>query len=309
MARAKSKSPKVPVISVPTPEQERFHLGKVGIMAVVGLSIGILWPRFAGFHLVPAPPSEAIASPSADAGAASPSGSASALGAAPNAGTAPAKAPVNDPSPPGVTPPKVTLAQVVSCRAKDVGKKTHCDTPAIDSVVGDPLRALIACDGAEGTRGILSLGFDVDFENNKLDNYTAGKSTTLPSSLTKQLLRCAEKELGKVSLEGVTHPMMSYRVFYRLEFGAEPGEAAASKDDKPSGDSPAPSGEVIAASGRVTVTWDAALVRAKPKDGEVLARVLGGTRLTVTGHQGDWYRVKYDAKGSEGWVFKAAIGL
>ena len=103
--------------------------------------------------------------------------------------------------------------------------------------------------------------------------------------------------------------MMSYRVFYRLEFGAEPGEAAASKDDKPSGDSPAPSGEVIAASGRVTVTWDAALVRAKPKDGEVLARVLGGTRLTVTGHQGDWYRVKYDAKGSEGWVFKAAIGL
>ena len=66
---------------------------------------------------------------------------------------------------------------------------------------------------------------------------------------------------------------------------------------------------MIAASGRVTVTWDAALVRAKPKDGEVLARVLGGTRLTVTGHQGDWYRVKYDAKGSEGWVFKAAIGL
>ena len=309
MARAKSKSPKVPVISVPTPEQERFHLGKVGIMAVVGLSIGIVWPRFAGFHLVPAPPSESVASPSADAGAASASGSASAPGAAPIAGTAAAKAPAGDPSPSGVTPPKVTLAQVVSCRSKDAGKKAHCDTPAIDSVVGDPLRALIACDGAEGTRGILSLGFDVDFENNKLDNYTAGKSTTLPSSLTKQLLRCAEKELGKVSLEGVTHPMMSYRVFYRLEFGAEPGEAAASKDDKPSGDSPAPSGEVIAASGRVTVTWDAALVRAKPKDGEILARVLGGTRLTVTGHQGDWYRVKYDAKGSEGWVFKAAIGL
>jgi hypothetical protein len=201
------------------------------------------------------------------------------------------------------------LAQVVSCRSKDTGKQTHCDTPALESVVGDPLRALIACDGAESARGIFSLGFDVDFENNKLDNYTGGKSTTLSSGLTKQLLRCAEKELSKVSLEGVTHPMTSYRVFYRLEFGAEPAEAAATKDDKPSGDSPAASGEVVAASGRVTVTWDAALVRAKPKDGEVLARVLGGTRLTVTGHQGDWYRVKYDAKGSEGWVFKAAIGL
>jgi hypothetical protein len=201
------------------------------------------------------------------------------------------------------------LAQVVSCRSKDTGKQTHCDPPAIDSVVGDPLRALIACDGADGARGILSLGFDVDFENNKLDNCTAGRSTTLPSGLAKQLVRCAEKELGKVSLESVSHPMKSYRVFYRLEFGAEPSEAAASKDDKPSVDSPTDSSEVIAASGRVTVTWDAALVRAKPKDGDVLARVLGGTRLTVTGHQGDWYRVKYDAKGSEGWVFKGAIGL
>lgn len=307
MVRAKPKSPKTPVISVPTPEEERFRFGKVGIMAIIGLAIGILWPRFAGVHLVPAPPSDALPATSGSAETALASGSPSASNASLSV-SAPAKPPDNEQKSPGVTPPQVTLAQVVSCRSKDAGRQPHCDTPAIDSVVEDPLRALIACDGADNARGVLSLGFDVDFGNNKLDNFVAGKSTTLPSGVTKQLLRCAEKELGRVSLEGVNHPMTSYRVFYRLEFGAEPGQNSGANDEKSGEDAPA-SGEVIAASGRVTVTWDAALVRAKPKDGEVLARVLGGTRLTVTAHQGDWYRVKYDAKGSEGWVFKAAIGL
>ncbi|MGC4064548.1 MAG: SH3 domain-containing protein [Polyangiaceae bacterium] len=57
------------------------------------------------------------------------------------------------------------------------------------------------------------------------------------------------------------------------------------------------------------MTWEVALVRKAPKDGAIVARVLGGTRLVVTGRQGDWYRVKYDAQGNEGFVFKSAIGL
>ena len=43
--------------------------------------------------------------------------------------------------------------------------------------------------------------------------------------------------------------------------------------------------------------------------GAVVARILRGTRVVVTGRKDDWYRVKYDAKGSEGWVFKTAIGM
>jgi hypothetical protein len=308
MVRAKSKSQNIPTISVPTPEDERFRFGKVGIMGTLGLAIGIVWPSLAGFHLVPPPPSEA---PPAPSGSAVPTGASepSATIAAAKAASAVTKPPDDDQTSAGVRPPKVVLAQVVNCRSKDAGRQTHCDTPAIDTVVDEPLRALIACDGAENLHGVLSLGFDVDFDNNKLDNFVAGKSTTLPSNLAKQLVRCAEKELGRVSLEGVNHPMTSYRVFYRLEFGAEPGPAVGTKTEKSEAAAPPASGEVVAASGRVTVTWDAALVRTKPKDGEILARVLGGTRLTVTAHQGDWYRVKYDAKGSEGWVFKAAIGL
>jgi SH3-like domain-containing protein len=57
------------------------------------------------------------------------------------------------------------------------------------------------------------------------------------------------------------------------------------------------------------VGWEVAIVRDKPKEGEIVARILRGTRVIVTGRQDDWYRIKYDAKGTEGWVFGAAIGL
>jgi len=308
MVRAKPKSPKTPVISVPKPEDERVRIAKVGIMAAVGLTAGIVWPRFAGFHLVPAPPSDgAPAALSASAASAIASGTSPAPSQA--AATVSSALPeATDSKPAGVTPPKVSLAQVISCRSKSEGKQSHCEAPPIESIIEDPLRALIACDGAAGAHGILSLGFDVNFDDNKLDSFVAGRSTTLPSTLSKQLVRCAEKELAKVSLEGITHPMDSYRVFYKLEFGGDSGAAPAAPEVNKVVSDPA-SNELVSASGRVTVTWDAALVRAKPKDGEVLARVLGGTRLTVTGHQGDWYRVKYDAKGSEGWVYRGAIGL
>jgi hypothetical protein len=190
----------------------------------------------------------------------------------------------------------------MSCRSTSGDRESDCDTPSLDAVVLEPLRALAACQGAEAAHGLLSLGFDADFNQNRLDNFTVGKSTTLTSGSAKQLVRCAEKELARASLQGISHRKASYRVFYRLEFGAD--NAASSNTEQPQN-----AGELVAASGRVTVTWEAALVRAKPKDGEVVARVLGGTRLTVIGRLGDWYRVKYDAKGSEGWVFKAAIGL
>jgi hypothetical protein len=51
------------------------------------------------------------------------------------------------------------------------------------------------------------------------------------------------------------------------------------------------------------------MLRSEPKEGDVVARILRGTRVVVTGRQGDWYKVRYDAKGNEAWVFKAAIGL
>jgi SH3-like domain-containing protein len=66
---------------------------------------------------------------------------------------------------------------------------------------------------------------------------------------------------------------------------------------------------VIEASGRATVGWQVALIRNEPRKGEVVARILSGTNVVVTGRNGDWYRVKYDGKGNEGWVYRSAIGL
>jgi SH3-like domain-containing protein len=41
----------------------------------------------------------------------------------------------------------------------------------------------------------------------------------------------------------------------------------------------------------------------------VKARLLYGTKVFVTGRQGDWYRIRYDAHGREGWVHKNALAM
>ena len=90
-------------------------------------------------------------------------------------------------------------------------------------------------------------------------------------------------------------------MFYKVEFLPE-----ASPSSSPSAGS---EDGLVDASGRATVGWNVALIRKEPRDGEVVARVLSGTNVVVTGRQGDWYRVKYDGKGNEGWVYRSAIGL
>ncbi len=98
------------------------------------------------------------------------------------------------------------------------------------------------------------------------------------------------------------HKLSSYTVFYVAEF-LVPGTDAT--DATGAGAAP----DVAPASGSATVAWEAAIIRESPKDGQVVARILRGTRVVVTGKKDDWYRIKYDAKGSEGWVYRSAIGL
>jgi hypothetical protein len=105
----------------------------------------------------------------------------------------------------------------------------------------------------------------------------------------------------------VTHAHASYTVFFPVEFlppGPPPAASAPEPEDPTSGES------VTAASGTATVTWNVAIVRDAPnKDAGRVARLAGGTRVTVVARQNDWYKIKYDAKGSEGWVYKGALGL
>lgn len=191
--------------------------------------------------------------------------------------------------------------EVATCRSSKAKKLKRCDPIDFDGVARGRIATLTACDAAKRAQGVLSLGFELDFEKNRVSSVVSGKSTTIPAEDADALLACLRQNLGEVSLDGIRHEHARYAVFYKVEFfstvdAAGPGEPAAS--------------EVTPASGKAVVAWDVALLRVTPTRGsEVVARVLQGTRIVVTGRHGDWYRVKYDGKGSEGWIFRTAIGM
>ncbi len=204
---------------------------------------------------------------------------------------------------------KISEPKIRSCRDKKGFKVPECPALELEKVTKARIQTLGACSGAEKAHGTLSLGLELDFGKRKVTEVVSGKSTTLPDRETKALLECAKREFESASLDGVEHARSSYTVFYIVEL-LPASEVKAGDAEKEEGADGEPGvGDVTAASGRATVSWQVAMIRDKPKDGEVVARILSGTRVVVTGRQQDWYRIKYDAKGSEGWVFGAAIGL
>jgi hypothetical protein len=305
MTASNRKRPREPAIVVPKPADEQPRFGRVGAIAAVGFIVGVAWPGLARVELVPQPPVEAALP--------IPSGPAASLGTpAPDISAEPSHAAPEARKDVG---PKVRLADVVNCVDADGRKRQKCDAPALDAVLSIPLKSLLACDGAEGQSGVLSLGFDIDFGSGTLGRFTAGRSTTLDAALTRSLVECAKAKLTHIDVSSVEHGYSSYRIFYVIEFTrASPAPdrpTALPEPAAPSESTTAQSGEaeLQGQSGRATVTWDVAIVRKAPKDGAIVARVLGGTRVVVNGRQGDWYRIKYNAKGDEGFVFKSAIGL
>jgi len=289
-------------IEVPDQKQETLRFGRVGLIVTVGFAIGILWPRLAGFKLVPSVPSQPADSSSADL-----TGAPADPKAAPASSAALAEV---EPPPPEAAPNtdrlQVSEPQFVNCKAKGKKKKDDCDHIDFDRLARPHIQALAECQGAEHMEGALSLGFDLDFEAQTVKGMKNGKSTTLTQSDVDALMACEKKEFSNVSLVGISHQNQSYTVFYKVDFpkpgAAEPASDAAATE-------PAP-GEVTEATGHATVAWDVALVRGSAsRDGAVIARVLQGTRISVTGRRGDWYRIKYDVKGNVGWVYRTAIGL
>lgn len=256
-------------------------LHRVGIIALLGFGVGIVWPRLAGVSLVPEPPVEQ-AEPAP----------------APEARTQ--TAPVTEAAPRELLPKDriaIGPAKITSCR-DEAGKAVRsCGTLEVDALIHPTLLALTGCPAASGAFGTLSLGFELDLVKNKLAGVQSGRSTDLPASVTKEVLRCAEEGLALVNPSSIKGPHASYTIFYVLEFKS-PEDVVATQS------------EVTPASGKGTVRWQTALIRKEPaRDGAVLSRLLTGAEVVVTGRQGDWYRVKYDAQGREGWVHGAALGL
>ncbi|MEO6601350.1 MAG: SH3 domain-containing protein [Polyangiaceae bacterium] len=292
-------------IEVPNQKQETLRFGRVGLIVTAGFLIGIIWPRIAGFKLVPSVPSQPAESSSADLTGAP--GDAKGPAAAPSAAAVdpePPPGPAEEPAPADRL--LVSEPQFITCRANGKKSKDECDHIEFDRLARPHIQALSSCAGAAKMVGLLSLGFDLDFESQTVKGVKTGKSTTLSPTETEALVACEKKEFAGVSLVGLSHKNTTYSIFYRVEFP----KPAAKTGMEPAGPGSGSSADVTEATGHATVAWDVALVRSSAsRDGTVIARVLQGTRIAVTGRRGDWYRIKYDVKGSVGWVYRTAIGM
>lgn len=283
-------------VDVPKPSQDRPELGRVGAIAAAGFAIGIIWPWIAGVKLVPGPPTDEVSE--------STSAAAQASGSAP-----PQSAPSAEATPAVESAPERTKEETVNigelqiygCKDAKDRKLKDCDKVAFDALARGRLAALATCDAAKGAKDTLSIGFDLDFERKVITDIFSGKSSTFSKEKATKLVECARKEFESVRLDDIDHEHERYTVFYFIEF-VPPGTvtrapAAAAEE------------ETSEASGLATVSWDVAVVRDEPETGKILTRLRFGTRVVVTARRGKWYRVKYDAKGTLGWVHRNALGL
>lgn len=288
-------------VEIPSPAEDRPQAVRVGLIVLLGALFGVGWPLVVGTKLVPVPPGAGdrpLPAASAEASA-----SAEAPPPAPSQTPPPLPpAPLSEPE--AATSPRLRIGKpaVTRCRDKDKRRMENCDPVAFDRLANPRLAALEQCPAVRKAQGVFSVGFDLDFSANKITRIASGKSTTLPAETTRALIACVKREFSAASLEGIQHDHPSYTIFFRIDW-AEPAALTPATSASAGADA-------IPASGSATVTWAAAIIRNVPsKEGRTLARVLSGTRLTVIARQGEWYRVKYDAKGSEGWVYRGALGL
>jgi Bacterial SH3 domain len=281
-------------IEVPESGQDRPRFARVGVIAVIGFAIGIVWPRLAGVRLVPNPPADDGNTPAA----AFSSAAAEEKPAPPTAKLATQEARAED----RALFVEVKQPQVIGCRDAQDNRHSSCDAVDFDRVARARLQALATCPATVNAHGTLSVGFTLDFDKQKITDFEAGKSTTLPASEAQSLIDCAKKQFDGTTLAGIDHKFSRYTVFYLVDFLApEKKQATDAGAATPSG--------VEQASGQATVSWPVALIREAPRDGKVVARLMRGTRVVVAGKKDDWYQVKYGANNDEGWVYKSAIGL
>jgi hypothetical protein len=301
-----SRTPRYPLarsrratVEIPSPVEEHPRFARVGLVAAIGFAIGIAWPWLAGVRFAPSPPTQELTRPEAPAAPDAPAPAPSRSPNVPAAASAPA------PTPTETKRINVGKGSVTSCRTADGKTLPACDPVPVDDQLVPRLEALQGCAGVGAAAGVLSIGIKLDLEAGKVTGILQGKSTTIDDASAHTLVACAEHELAALSLQKVPHAQASYTVFYLVEFAA----AEEAGDDGAAHDATKES-ETTPASGMATVAWVAARIRKEPaKESPEVGRLLSGTRVKVLGRKGDWYRVRYNAAGDEGWVFRSAIGL
>lgn len=294
-------------VEIPRPADEQPAWSRVGIIAALGFVVGVAWPRLAGVKIGPSAPDDDR--PAAAAVATAAPSAAPEASAAPAPSGAPAAA---APEAEGGNRQQVVVGpgKITRCFDKKNKKIEDCGQLQFDPVALPKLRELAKCPSAIGLEGKLSIGFNIDFQKKEVQ-VTKSKKTSLPMSTVQGILQCAAREFTNVSLDEVPNKHRGYTVFYTAAFyppGKQP--EAEVKPGSEEGEEGAAAGATTSeseASGLATVNWDTALVRKEPKNGDVVARLVRGTRVKIVGRQNDWYKVEHGS--ASGWVHRAAIGL
>jgi hypothetical protein len=290
-------------VDIPRPADERPAWSKVGIVGVAGFILGVAWPRVAGVKVGPGVPGD-----HKTAETAAPEQS----GPRPTGGAASAAAPSAAGSAVAANQELVVVdpGKIVKCRDKKDTKIDDCEKLQFDPTALPRLKALASCPSAMGLEGKLPLSFEVDFEKKEV-HVTKGKKPGVPASTVQGILQCAAREFSSIALDEIPHKYRRYTLSYTITFyppGKHPEEQPAEKpSDDGSEEAAGATTNESGATGTATVAWDTALVRKDPKDGDVVARLVRGTKVKLVGKQNDWYRVETGAK--TGWVYRGAIGL
>ncbi len=262
---------------------------------MIGFGLGVFLPKILDVKLGPNPPTDhraavVVATSSAKPGAPPVIASASPFevpGAAPGATGHEARVEIGE-------------GQITACKdANGKAAKTCEPSPTLDAALAVPLRGLTRCPSVMGLSGKLSIGFDVDFKKKTLKPQR-GKSTTLPSSTVEGMLKCLEKPLSTLSLDGVAQDQAKLTVFYQVSF--VPPAKAAEPTPEPT---PAEGGKP-AEPAELEVTWKSCTLRDAPRTGTPVGKLTKGTKLKVIDKKGDWLKVVASPSKQEGWLIKTA---
>lgn len=288
-------------VKIPAPAEDRAISSKVGIIAVVGFAVGVLWPRLLHVKVGPTPPDQEPRTAVAAANTAQASAS-----AAPPTSSAP------DPVDVGDDPPKTTNKETVivapgvitGCVNKKKENVQDCGPFSFDKYVSDKLAALGTCAFAIGQKGDYSVSLNVNFDEKKPSiTVSEGKvKSTFGTMASRGLLKCTQDELKTIELDKIPHTHQSYRVEYKLSFyppGVSPEEPK---------DPAAPGDEDKTELGNATVVAAKAIVRDKPEreKGKQIAKLPQGTHVKILRQDKDWYEI--ESGKTKGWVHRQAIG-
>jgi hypothetical protein len=291
----KNRVAKPPAVqpAAPVVETVRPSFARLSAILAVCFSAGFGWPLLGDVGFVQRPPgskpldaTETEASPNAAGDVARATSIANAK-AAPLATTRQAV--------------QIESRIVQSCEGDGGEVVARCDDPDLSGVIEPSIAKLAACDEAEGLSGVLSLGMNLDFSRRRITRVKVGQSSTLAERDAAKILTCAEDSVVGTALDDVEHEHARYWVYYLVRF-LPPGSPMDSA-------SAPPSEEVVKASGQATIGWRTAIVRDAPSpSANVAGRLSFGTRVSVTGRAGEWYRIERGGK-SLGWIHRKGIGM